>query len=43
MWGVESQGIRRGTKNKIEVKLSEGEREERTKRQLEKEKQELVE
>ena len=43
VWGVESQGIRRGTKNKIEVKLSEGEREERTKWQLEKEKQELVE
>ena len=43
VWGVESQGIRRGTKNKTEVKLSEGAREERTKQQLEKEKQELVE
>ena len=40
---MESQGIRRGTKNKTEVKLSEGAREERTKQQLEKEKQELVE
>ena len=43
VWGVESQGIRRGTKNKIEVKVSEGEGEERSKQQLEKEKQELVE
>ena len=41
MWGVESQGIRRGTKDKIEVKMSEGEREERTKQPLEKEKQKL--
>lgn len=40
---MESQGIRRGTKNKIEVKVSEGEGEERSKQQLEKEKHELVE
>lgn len=43
VWGVEeSQGIRRGTKDKIEVKVSEGE-EDRTKQPLEKETQQLME